>query len=125
MDEIAHLLPDMSAGAYGIWLVAGMLLVKFMAEYRLMRGLTPEDRLARRDGYQKQVEILLEENRKLRLEMHQMNEHHEGYRQLCHAENDQLRQMLSTNADETEGLKRKIADLSMQIATLKGFDVAL
>lgn len=119
MEILGRIIAEFTPGAVGIWLVVGMLGVYLSREYRLMRGMTPEDRLARRDGFQKQVELLLTENRSLRDEMHGMNENHEKYRQLCHQENDQLRGMLRSNADEIEGLKRKISTLSNEIAVLK------
>lgn len=115
---ISSTLANFTPGATGTWVVVAMLLAHFAREWRETRKLSFEDRLARRDGYARQVETLLNENRGLRAEMHQMNENHEAYRQICHQENDQLRTMLRHNADEIEGLKRKITEQGVELAKL-------
>lgn len=122
IDQAARILADFTPGAAGIWLVAAMLFAHFAREWRETRKLSLEDRLARRDGYAKQVESLQMENRSLRAEMHVMNENHENYRVLCHRENDQLRGMLVTVQNELEGLKRRVATDSIELARIKGFD---
>lgn len=119
---IDKILSEFTPGAVGIWVVAAMIAVWFVREYRETRKMSLEDRLARRDGYARQVERLMDENRLLRTEMHQMNEHHERYRQQCHQENDQLRNMLVTVQNELEGLKRRVAQDAIELARLKGID---
>jgi predicted nuclease with TOPRIM domain len=119
---IANVISQFTPGAVGIWVVAGMLGVYFMREYRETRKLSLEDRLARRDGYARQVENLQNENRQLRAEMHQMNEYHEAYRQQCHRENDQLRGMLVNVQDEVEGLKRRVAQDALELARMRGIE---
>lgn len=119
---IDRIIEGFTPGAVGIWVVAAMLIVHFLKEYRETRKMSLEDRLARRDGYARQVEMLMDENRSLRAEMHSMNENHERYRQQCHKENDQLRDMLVTVQNELEGLKRRVATDAIELARLKGMD---
>jgi hypothetical protein len=113
---ISQIIADFTPGAAGIWVVASMLIIHFVREWRATRKLSLEDRIARRDGYAKQVESLMAENRALRAEMHSMNEHHEAHRRLCHQETDQLRQMIIRLEDELAGLKRARAGDAIELA---------
>lgn len=97
-----------------------MLAIYFMREYRETRKLSLDDRLARRDGYQKQVESLMTENRALRREMHDMNVSHEEHRRLCHQETDQLRKMIVRLEDDLAGLRRERSQDAIELARLRG-----
>lgn len=116
-DTIQH---GITPSAAGVWTLVLMVAGHLLREWRATRKLSLEDRLARRDGYARQVSDLLQENRKLREEMHQMNENHELYRQICHKENDQLRQMLLNVQYELEGLKRKLVTEGLEVAKIMG-----
>jgi hypothetical protein len=114
---IERIIADITPSSVGVWILVFMAAIYVVREWRLTRQMTLEDRLARRDGYARQVETLMVENRSLRAEMHVMNENHEAYRKLCHQENDQLRDMIINLETEVEALKRLRAQ--DQIAAVK------
>lgn len=120
--DLGKVLSEFTPGAYGIWsifvLVAGFIL----KEWRETRKLSSEDRLARRDGYAKQVEGLQKENRDLRADMTAAEARHDEYRRLCHGETDALRQNIIRLEGEVAGFKRRIDMQGMEIARLKGID---
>lgn len=72
--------------------------------------------MARREGYAKQVEQLMEENRNLRGDLVAMEKLHNDYRVLCHAETDQLRSQVVSLEDQIAGLMRKLADVAVRAA---------
>ena len=86
-----------------------MACVYFAREYRETRKLSTEDRLARREGYAKQVEGLLVENRRLRTDLAEFEQRHTEYRRYCEDEHDAHRKMIRDLADEVTGLKRALA----------------
>src|SRR5690606_21849435 len=67
-----------------------------------------------REGYAKQVESLQIENRALRSDLAELEERHASYRQLCHAETDQLRAHVVALENRVAGLLRKLADLAIR-----------
>lgn len=98
-------------GATGIWLIAGMFMIYLLREWRETRKLSAEDRQARREGYARQVSDLTEENRKQRLELHEVQKQFDEYRKLCRLETDQLREEIRGLQDEITGMKRQEAGL--------------
>lgn len=119
MDALAaKIIADFTPGAVGIWALVLMFSIYFLREWRETRKLSLEDRLARRDGYAKQVTGLQVENRELRAEVQRVMEAHDAYRKLCHAETDQLRRQLISMADELQGYKRQLADQMLRLTHL-------
>lgn len=104
-----RIIADFTPGSAGIWVLVCMFGIYFIREWRESRKLSIEDRLARRDGYAKQVASLQVENRELRTELHNVQQAHSAYRKLCHDETDQLRKQLQDIADEMQGYKRQFA----------------
>jgi hypothetical protein len=92
----------------GTWTGVSMLAVYLLREWRETRKLSAEDRLARREGYAKQVENLQVENRKLRGDLIANEQLHSEYRRSCQEENDQLRAEIRGLEDDIAGLKRRI-----------------
>lgn len=106
LDEIVKLGGVLSPGL-GIWTCAMLGLVYFAREWRATRQLSAEDRLARREGYAKQVEGLQVENRRLREDIREMEVRHAQYRELCHAETESLRVKVNQLLDQIAGLHRQ------------------
>lgn len=116
VEGIAAVLRDFTPGAAGIWTLVAMMGLYLIREWRETRKLSAEDRLARRDGYAKQVENLQAENRKLREDIADIEQRHSDYRRLCHAETDQLRDQVVRLEDRISGLLRKLADVAIRAA---------
>ena len=92
----------------GTWTGVTMFALYLLREWRETRKLSSEDRLARREGYAKQVESLQVENRKLRGDLVEQEERHAEYRHACQRETDQLRGEIRGLEDEITGLKRRL-----------------
>jgi outer membrane murein-binding lipoprotein Lpp len=122
MTDLIPLLRQFTPGAYGIWTLVMMGAVFFAREWRETRKLSAEDRLARRDGYAKQVETLMAENRQLGADLRQVREEYDAHRRQCYQETDQLRKMIIDAQNEAAGSNRRIDTLSLEIAKLKGYD---
>jgi len=118
VNGLVEILRDFTPGAYGIWtgvlLFAGWLL----REWRETRKLSADDRLARREGYEKQVTILTAENRALAGDMRDLREEYDQYRGICQQENDQLRSQVIKLEFDIAGLRRKTATIARDIARL-------
>lgn len=115
MQDLLTIFQSFTPGTTGIWTGVLMLAGWMVKEWRETRKLSLEDRLARREGYAKQVEMLTKENRELGIDLRKLRAEYDNYRILCHKENDQLRGMIIEQDDEIEGLKRKVADLSRRM----------
>lgn len=121
--------------AYGIWglfvLVSGYMFKGWLET----RKLSIEDKMARREGYARQVETLHSENRNLsgdlsslRREYDEYRRGHQAefddYRRACQAENEQLRQGQVSLQNEVTGLKRRLdsqaVSLARQLGDIKG-----
>lgn len=120
MNEIATILKEFTPGAAGVWTGVLMFAAYFLKEWRETRKLSAEDRLARRDGYQKQVELLLTENRALLADQAALRKEYDDHRKLCYTETEQLRKMLIDLQGELEGLKRRVATDAIEIHRLGG-----
>jgi hypothetical protein len=116
VTEILAIFKDFTPGTYGIWSLVLMGLAYALREWRETRKLSAEDRLARREGYAKQVEGLQKENRELRADLAAVEERHDNYRRLCHAETDQLRDQVVHLENRMSGLLRKLADVAVRAA---------
>lgn len=120
MRELAEFFQAFTPGAYGVWTGVIMFAAWFLKEWRETRKLSAEDRLARREGYAKQVEMLMAENRRLGSDLRQVREEYDAHRRQCYEETDQLRRMIIENQGEIEGYKRKVDSLSIELHSLKG-----
>lgn len=110
MNEVVGYLKDLgfTPGAYGIWSGVFMFAAWLMREWRETRKLSADDRLARREGYAKQVENLQDENRELRTDLSAAERRHDDYRRACQIETDQLRSDVRRLEDEMMGMRRKM-----------------
>lgn len=126
MGELAQalsiLFKDFTPGAYGIWAGVLMLFAYFAREYRETRKLSAEDRLARRDGYARQVETLMQENRDLMSDIRLLRSDYDEHRRMCQQETNELRQMVIKLEGEVAGYKRRVDTQALEIARLKGVD---
>lgn len=116
MNDLLSVFKEFTPGAYGIWSGVLMFAAWWLREWRETRKLSAEDRLARRDGYAKQVEMLMGENRGLRSDLAAMEKRHSDYRTLCHQETDQLRDQVVHLENKIAGLMRKLADVAVRAA---------
>lgn len=108
MADPATLLREFTPGAYGIWTGVMMFAAWWLREWRETRKLSSADRMARREGYAKQVESLQLENRHLRADLISAEERHDEYRHACQRETDQLRRGIRELEDQITGLKRRL-----------------
>lgn len=118
-SELAAILRDFTPGAAGVWTIALMVAGWMLREYRETRKMTAEDRLARRDGYAKQVELLTKENRALAGDLANLRAEYDKYRRICQTETDQLRGMIIDLERAQLGTVRNVAVESIEIARLK------
>lgn len=121
MGELVDVLQKagFTPGAYGIWFCAGMLAIYFIREWRDTRKLSLDDRLARRDGYAKQVADLNTENRALRGDLANLRGEYDNHRKICFQETEQLRNMVIELRDTVEGLRRERGVDAIEILRLK------
>jgi hypothetical protein len=103
-------------GAAGIWIGVLMFGGWLVSQWIETRRLSLEDRLARREGYEKQVADLAKENRALRDELSLFRREHEDYRKLCHDETDSLRRQVVTLQNEITGLMRQSSAHAVAVA---------
>lgn len=106
-------------GSYGIWTGVFMFAAWLAREWRETRKLSADDRLARREGYAKQVEMLAAENRRLLEDQAKLRKEYDDYRHLCQMETDSLRDMLIAVQGELAGYKRRVDTLSLVVANGK------
>ncbi len=117
--ELNAILRDFTPGAVGVWTGVVMFAGYLLREWRETRKMSLEDRLARRDGYAKQVEMLMGENRALRSDLTNSIREFRDYRALCHAETDQLRKHIISLESDVEGSKRQRAVDAIEMGRLK------
>lgn len=116
MQELVSIFKEFTPGAYGIWSGVLMFAAWWLREFRETRKLSADDRLARREGYAKQVEQLMDENRNLRGDLVALEKRHSDYRTICHQETDQLRDQVVGLENRIAGLMRKLADVALRAA---------
>lgn len=112
--------PGWTPGGVGIWFVVMLIGGWMLKEWREYRRLSIDDRNARRDGYARQVEILLGENRALMEDQRKLREEYDHHRKICQAETDQLRTMIIDLEGKVEGLNRRVATDAIEILRLRG-----
>lgn len=93
-----------------------MFAAYILREWRETRKLSFDDRMARREGYSRQVSDLTDENRALRTDQRLLREEYDHYRRLCQAETDQLRTDMQAQANRISGMMRKITDIAVRAA---------
>lgn len=114
---LGNLLKD--PGTLGVWTLVLIGLIYFFREYRESRKLSAEDKLARRDGYARQVEMLMAENRSLARDQAELREEYKMYRKACQEETDQLRREIFMLRAEVEEHKRRNGILMALLAEYK------
>lgn len=114
---------DWTPQAYGIWTGVLMLAGYMFKGWLETRKLSVEDRQARREGYEQQVQNLRGENRLLQRDLTELRREYDDYRNLCNVETDQLRGQVRVLQDEVTGLKRRLDSqavaLGRQIESIK------
>lgn len=125
MVQIAQWLASvgMTPGAVGIWTGVAMLAVWLLREWRETRKLTDADKMARREGYARQVEMLMGENRSMLKDQRELREEYDRYREMCRSETDELRGKILRLENEQTGYKRRLDAQSIELARLKGLDI--
>jgi hypothetical protein len=120
--EIAKQLTEwgFTPGAYGIYGILAAILFRGMSEWRENRKLSSTDRQARREGFEKQVNILQDENRSQREDMVKLREEYDGYRRMCQQETDDLRGEIRRLETEQAGYKRRLDAQALELAKLRG-----
>ncbi len=124
MNAAAQILAEFTPGAAGIWVGVFMFAGWLLREWRETRKLSADDRIARREGYEKQVQILAAENRALAKGIRDLREEYDTYRGVCQTENDQLRGQVIKLEFDLAGMRRKTATLARDIARLARDDDA-
>lgn len=117
MSEVIRLLlsSGWTPGATGIW-IAVLLMIGWMTrEWRETRKLSTNDRQARREGYARQVEIMMNDNRRLSDALHELRQEYDEYRRICHEETDQLRAEIRRLEFQLAGQDRQIKALSTSL----------
>lgn len=109
MGDLADILRGFTPTTYSVVWVGAMITIYMIREWRETRKLSAEDKLARRDGYAKQVQMLMAENRQLLDDQRQLRQEYDAHRRLCQQETDQLRKMIIDLENEIQGLKRNRA----------------
>lgn len=117
---VTKVIAGLTPGGVGIWFLVVMIGIYLIREWRETRKLSLEDRIARRDGYARQVEVLLKENREQRDDMRKLRDEYDAHRRQCQLETDQLRHMVIDLEGKVEGLNRRVATDAIEIAKFKG-----
>lgn len=94
MHELAGILREFTPTSYGLVWVAIMFTIYLIREWRETRKMSSEDKLARRDGYARQVELLMNENRHLLEDQHKLRIEYDQHRRQCYEETERLRMMI-------------------------------
>lgn len=113
-------IPGLTITGAGTWTGVSMFAAYLLKEWRETRKLSSEDRLARREGYAKQVANLQVENRDLRADLMASERLHDDYRRLCQMETDQLRSHVRGLEDELAGMKRTLGAYSKHLSESEG-----
>jgi|SRR3569833_301611 len=116
MDALQSIVSQFTPGAAGVWTGVAMFAAYILREWRETRKLSYEDRMARREGYARQVQELSDENRALRNDQRLLREEYDHYRRICQAENDQLRTEMQMQGNRISGMMRKLADIAVHAA---------
>ena len=117
--EIKQILNAFTPGAVGVWTGVLMFSIYLLREWRENRKLSFEDRIARRDGYAKQVEMLMRENRSLMTDLSTFRRELDENRERCDAENQHLHSLIDILRTEVSDLRSKALKDELEIAKLK------
>jgi len=117
VNELKIIFDTLTVGGVGVWTGVMMFAFYLMREWRETRKLSDADKLARRDGYAKQVETLQKENRELRGDVDKLEKKHTEYREWCEAQHDNDRKMVRALEDKITGLIRTLS--AGQLAALE------
>lgn len=93
-----------------------MFAAYLFREWRETRKLSLDDRNARREGYAKQVQMLMTENRALAADMASLRGEYDKYRNNCADETAQLRHDIVTLENRLAGFRRSFATLEISLA---------
>jgi len=122
-ELIARLMSTLTVGGAGIWTLVIMALAYFAREWRENRKLSADEKMARREGYEAQLNRFQQhldasraQNHALDDELREMRAEHTAYRRACERETDELRQ---THRRETEELRREINQLRQAVEEYK------
>lgn len=123
---MGHLLAfskEVTLGGIGIWVLIFMLGIYALREWRDTRKLSVEERQANREGFSRQVELLMGECAALRQwganlgeQLHALRQEYDEHRRLCFNETDQLRQHIVDLENEIAGMKRERAQQAVSAA---------
>lgn len=113
---VAKVIEGLTPGGAGVWVIAAMVGLQHAKQWNEDRKLSAEDRIARREGYAKQVAELTAENRQQREEMQRIRNDADKARRLCLQENDQLRDGIIVLENKVAGIMRKMADIAIRAA---------
>jgi hypothetical protein len=116
MKELTDIFQTFTPGAYGIWTGVLMFVGWWLKEWRETRKLSLDDRNARREGYAKQVTMLMAENRALGVDLATLRLQHDQYRQAHVAEAEQLRHDIVRLEDRITGFRRTFAQLEISLS---------
>tara|TARA_Y100001968_G_C19347626_1_gene712927 strand:- start:439 stop:819 length:381 start_codon:yes stop_codon:yes gene_type:complete len=106
-------------GALGVWALVIIGAVYFIKEWRENRKLSSEDKLALRDGYAHQVQMLMAENRSLGKDQSELREEYKKYRTACQEETDDLRNQIFALQAMVEETRRENSILKSLLAEYK------
>lgn len=118
VNEIRAILSEFTPGAAGVWTGVLMFAGWMLREWRENRKLSDADKQARRQGYEKQVQLLTGENRELAIDLRKLREEYDGYRKLCQAETEQLHRQNMEQEIEIATLRRRVDVQAIEIAQL-------
>lgn len=116
MNELRAILADFTPGAAGVWTGVLMFAGWMLREWREDRKLSAGDKLARREGYEKQVQMLSAENREVGKDLRELRAEYDRYRALCQSETDGLRLQIIELQRRLAGLDRKTATQAIDLA---------
>jgi predicted nucleic acid-binding Zn-ribbon protein len=105
--------PPQAYGIYGLLFLVAAWMFKSWLE---TRKLSTEDRMARREGYARQVETLQRENRDLGGDLRDLRHEYDDYRKMCRAETDELRHQIVELQNEVTGLSRRLDSQAVALA---------
>lgn len=127
MEWIGELLQNDATRTLGILALVGLGVIYLVREWRATRKLTTEERQARREGFAAQVDLLMRELAECRAEcrgqlsdQQSLRRENDDFRRLAYQIQEQQRREILDLREEVEGLKRKQAHESGEIAKLKG-----
>ena len=105
-------------GAAGVWTGVLMLAGWMVREWRENRKLSDADKQARRQGYEHQVQLLMDENRALAGDQRDLRAEYLEYRKQCQAETEGLHRQNMAQEAEIAQLRRRVSAQDLALAAL-------